>query len=205
MENLSLEKAQFTIKEDSPTKLILETNRAEPKTVYQKDFPLSFSIVLAAMLSGFITLNLQGTVKPGQIVLLFPILFFAIFLTLHYIANQSLAVYANNKVYGYKTIITINVENHKITKTETNKRVALLQAEYAFKQVEQITIFCIDQSPMPEDQWASVVSFSLTDHDHMVVNSGPYAAMNALADKLETLTNIAKEKKLVGSIAELPG
>ena len=204
MENLSLENAQFTIKEDTPTKLILETNPAEPKTIYQKSFPLVLSIVIAAMLSGLIAINFMKSMKQGLIVLLFPILFFAILLILNYVANQSLAVYANNKVYGYKTITTIDAENHKITKTETNKRVALLQAEYDFEQVKQIVIFCVDQSPMPEHRWASVVAFSLGDHDHMVVNSGPYAAMNALADKLETLTNIPKEKKLVGSIAELP-
>lgn len=204
MENISFKNAQFTLKEDRSTKLILETNPAKPKTIYQQDLPVFLRIVIAAMFSGIIAINLLQTVKPGLLVLIFTVLFFAILAILTYIMRNGLAIYPKDKDYRYHTIITLDAQQHKITKTETNKRVALLQDEYLFEQVQQITLFCIDQSPMPEDQWTSMVTFSFADQSQMVVNSGPYSAMNFTANKLAALLNITVEKKLIASVSDFP-
>ena len=75
----------------------------------------------------------------------------------------------------------------KITRTKTDPKRPSEQTELHLSQVKDITLFSVDYSPMPENQWPSVVAFTLLDNSSFVFDSGRRDEMEPLANKISGL------------------
>jgi hypothetical protein len=203
---VTLEHAQLIIKEETPTKLILETNPSRPNTAYRRETSLALNIIIASIASGLIVFALPSFSKMNMFVvgLLFIVLVFVIFVLLMYLSQKILDLFQKSRDGHHITTITIEADHNRVNYTKSSKGSVSDKRELSFDQVDKVTLFSVDYSPMPERQWPSVIAFNLTDNSNFIINSGHREEMKFIANKIVSLIEKSLEEKYVGSPKELP-
>ena len=100
--------------------------------------------------------------------------------------------------------IILDLRYQKVTRTKTDPKHQVEQTELHLSQVKDIALFSVDYSPMPENQWPSVVAFTLLDDSSFVFNSGRRDEMKPLADKISGLIEKSVEGKIVFTPKDFP-
>jgi hypothetical protein len=103
-----------------------------------------------------------------------------------------------------ETTVILDLRYQQINRTKTNPKRPIEQVKINFSQVKNIILFSIDYSPMPVEQWPSVVAFTLLDESRFVFDSGRRDEMQPLAEKISRLIEITAEEKIVFTPKDFP-
>lgn len=118
--------------------------------------------------------------------------------------RRKAGIFSFGKRQNSETTIILDLRYKRITRTKMIPKHPDEQTGLSFDQVQNITLYSADYSPMPDTQWPSAIAFILHDGSSLLFNSGRRDEMKLLADKIGSLTGLSMEEKFVSSPKEFP-
>ena len=103
-----------------------------------------------------------------------------------------------------ETTVVLDLTYQKITQSKNTPKQPTEQTSLSLDQIKNITLYSVDYSPMPEDQWPSAMTFVLQNDSTFVFNSGRRDEMKLLTDKISKLIEKSVEEKFVSTPKDLP-
>lgn len=202
---VALKYSQLIIKDESPAKLILETNPLKPNSVYRSEPSIVWIGVIALIASALLTslFVYQGKPSRGDFYL-FLIITVIIMLILIFMRDKLYRLFEKFRDTRHTTTITIDFDYNKVIHAKSIQGRMSDQRELSFTQIGKITLFSIDYSPMSPNLWPSVMAFTLLDDSNFVINSGQHDEMKFLGDKFSALIEKPLEEKYVNTPKDFP-
>lgn len=191
VQQMTLKYAQLIVKDETPAKLILETNplsRRKPSIGCFTTYIL-IAIITSSLTYMFINKNVGWVC-----------FFLTVCLTI-YLIYKSVKIYSN--AANNTTTIIIDLDYGKVTRIKAIPGRPDEQAELSLNQVSKISLFSAYSHSHAAFKEA-VVTLTKGDETEFVINSSRYDEMKLFAQKIAALINKPIEDKQMDKFEDLP-